>query len=89
MEDNLSLPNFLDLLIILDEETTYTKIYKSLPRCRDYSVRGLHYLESKGLVTIKENPKDGRAVLITLTPKGKDAQRMVLTLYALMDVRRG
>lgn len=87
MKEKLSLPKFLDILIILDDEITYTKIYKILPRCTDYLTRGLKYLKEKELITITENPRDARAIIIKLTPKGRDAQRMVITLYTLMGIR--
>lgn len=86
MRDELILPKFLDILIILDDEITYTKIYKTLPRCTDYLTRGLKYLEEKGIVQIKPKPDDARAIMIILTEKGRDAQRLVLTLYNVMGI---
>lgn len=88
MRSKLDLPKFLDILILLDEQTTYTKIYKGLPKSTGYIVYGLHYLRDKGLITMSDNPCDARALVINLTDKGADAQRMVITLYGLMGIRR-
>lgn len=85
--EKLTLPKFLDILIILDDEITYTKIYKTLPRCTDYLTRGLKYLKQKELIEIHEKPNDARAIIITLTPKGRDAQKIVITLYNTMGIR--
>lgn len=79
-----SLPRFLDLLIILNDNITYTKIYKLLPRSSDYLSRGLKYLKEKRLINIIENPADARSISIQLTNKGKDAQRMLITLYNII-----
>ena len=79
--DKLTLPRFLDILIILDDDTTHTKIYKTTARCTDYINRGLKYLKEKELITIQENPKDSRGTIIKLTTKGRDTQRIVITLY--------
>jgi DNA-binding MarR family transcriptional regulator len=81
------LPRYLDILIILDDEITYTRIYKSLPRCTDYITKGLRYLRDKGLITIKENPKNAKGLIITMTPKGRDTQRIVITLYNNLGIQ--
>jgi DNA-binding MarR family transcriptional regulator len=79
--EKLTLPKFLDILIILDDDTNCTKIYKTTTRCTDYINRGLKYLRDKELITINENIHDARGMIITLTPKGRDTQRIVITLY--------
>ena len=85
--DKLVLPKFLDVLLILDDEITYTKMYKALPRCTDYVTRGLKYLKDKNLIDIKENPHDARGIIIVLTNEGRDAQKIIITLYNLMGIR--
>jgi len=58
-----------------------------LPRCSDYITRGLKYLKEKELIVIQENPDDTRSIIIIMTDKGRDAQRMLLTLYNLMGLK--
>jgi DNA-binding MarR family transcriptional regulator len=84
LEQTLSLPKFLDVLLVLNDNITYTRIYRLLPRCADYLTRGLKYLKDHDLITIENNPNDARAIVIKLTPKGRDAQKMLLTLYNIV-----
>lgn len=81
------LPQYLDVLLILNDKNTRSKIYKILPRSKDYITSALRYLLYKELINISEYQKDERTVTITLTPKGVDAQKMILQLYNLLGLK--
>ena len=81
------LPQYLDVLLILDNENTRSKIYRILPRSKDYITNALRYLLYKELIIISDYKKDERTVIITLTPKGVDAQKMILQLYNILGLK--
>ena len=81
------LPQYLDVLLILDNKNTRSKIYKILPRSKDYVTNALRYLLYKELINISSYQRDERTVTITLTPKGVDAQKMILQLYNILGLK--
>ena len=87
MLKSIEIPQYLDVLLILDDKVTKAKIYKMLDRSKDYLTRSLRYLKEHELILIERDNKDTRLVVITLTTKGKDAQNIVLTLYNMMGLR--
>lgn len=85
----IELPKYLDVLLIINNQATKTKIYKLLDRSKDYLTNALRYLQEKDLITITKGTRDDtRIIQIELTPKGKDAQNIVYTLYALMGLKK-
>lgn len=87
MLKSIEIPQYLDVLLILDDKVTKAKIYKMLDRSKDYLTRSLRYLKEHELIIIERDIKDTRLVVITLTTKGKDAQNIVLTLYNMMGLK--
>ena len=81
------LPQYLDVLLILDNKNTRSKIYKILPRSKDYVTSALRYLLYKELINISAYQRDERTVTITLTTKGIDAQNMILQLYNILGLK--
>jgi predicted transcriptional regulator len=74
----MELPKFLDLLLILNDETN-TKILKhKLQKNKDYVFAGLAYLKEKNMIELKHS---GKQYVIILTSKGKDAQQIVIHLF--------
>lgn len=93
MLKKIELPQYLDVLLIIDDNVTKAKIYKVLDRSRDYLTRSLIYLESHGLITITKGErcgryiKDYRTLQIHLTDKGRDVQKIIITLYNIMGLK--
>ena len=93
MLKSIEFPQYLDVLLIIDDKATRARIYKVLDRSKDYLTKSLRYLEAHGLITITKGErkgryiKDSRTLVIELTRKGKDVQNILLTLYNLMGLR--
>lgn len=88
MLKKVDIPQYLDVLLILDDKITKAKIYRILDRGKDYLTRSLQYLKEHDIIEIDRDKKDTRLVVITLTPKGKDVQNIVLSLYNLMGLKK-
>jgi DNA-binding HxlR family transcriptional regulator len=93
MLKKIEFPQYLDVLLIIDDNVTKAKIYKVLDRSKDYLTKSLRYLEAHGLIIITQGERRGktirdyRTLQITLTPKGRDVQNIIVTLYNIMGLR--
>ena len=87
MKHIVELPKYIDVLLILDDKATKAKIYKILDRSKDYLTNALRYLKAKELLIIEKDHKDERLIIIKLTPKGRDAQNIIITLYNILGLR--
>lgn len=87
MRKKIELPKYLDVLLILDNKNTRSRIHRILPRSKDYITNALNYLLYKELINISEYKRDERTVIISLTPKGTDAQKMILQLYNILGLK--
>jgi DNA-binding MarR family transcriptional regulator len=89
MLKSIEFPQHLDVLLIIDDKATKSKILKVLDRSKDYITRSLKYLEAHGLVILSKGKlKDSKILLIELTPKGRDVQNILITLYNIMGLRK-
>lgn len=88
MLTQIEIPKYLDVLLILDDKVTKAKIYKILDRSSTYLTDALKYFEEHGIITIYNNPKYERQLLIELTSKGKDVQNIIITLYNVMGLNK-
>lgn len=88
MLTSIEIPKYLDVLLILDEKVTKAKIYKILDRSTTYLTDALRYFEERGLVKLYTSPKDDRQLMIELTDKGKDVQKIIITLYNVMGLNK-
>lgn len=89
MLKSIEFPQYLDVLLIIDDKATKAKIYKVLDRSKDYLTKSLRYLEAHGLVIISKGKlKDSKILLIELTPNGKDVQNIIITLYNIMGLKK-
>ena len=86
MLTQIEIPKYLDVLLILDDKVTKAKIYKILDRSSTYLTDALKYFEEHGIITITNNPKYERQLLIELTSKGKDVQNIIIALYNVMGL---
>jgi DNA-binding MarR family transcriptional regulator len=88
MLKTIELPQYIDVLLILDETSTKARIYKVLARSQDYLTKSLRYLKAHDIITISKDRKDSRLTVITLTPKGKDVQNILIALYNMMGLQK-
>jgi len=96
MLTQIELPKYLDVLLILDDKVTKTKIHKTLDRSSTYLTDALKYFEEHELILIYNAPKskrhnasrNDRQLMIELTPKGKDVQNIIITLYNVMGLNK-
>jgi len=84
---NIEIPKYLDVMLILDDKVTKSKIYKNLNKSSSYIGQALKYLEHHGLITMMNKPHDDRQLIIELTPKGKNVQKVIITLYNSMGIK--
>lgn len=87
MLSTIEIPKYLDVLLILDDKVTKAKIYRILDRSSTYLTDALKYFEEHELIIIYTNPKNARQLQIELTPKGKDVQKIIVTLYNSMGLK--
>jgi DNA-binding MarR family transcriptional regulator len=88
MLTSIEIPKYLDVLLILDEKITKAKIYKILDRSSTYLTDALKYFQEHKLILLYNAPKDDRQLMIELTPKGKDVQKIIITLYNVMGLNQ-
>lgn len=83
----IEIPKYLDVLLILNDKISKAKIYRTLDRSSTYLTDALRYFEQLELIKMYIDPRNERQLLIELTPKGKDVQNIIITLYNAMGLK--
>lgn len=83
----IEIPKYLDVLLILDDKISKAKIYHTLGRSSTYLTDALKYFEQHDLVKLYTDPRQQNQLLIELTPKGKDVQNIIVTLYNALGLK--
>lgn len=87
MIEQVEIPKYLDVLLILDEKVTRARINRLITRSSNYISDSLDYLQNRGIIKLSTQKKSSR-LIIELTDKGKDIQNIIIILYNKMGLVR-